>query len=83
MISDGLVRRDGADLRTTRRWQAAMMRAAARLVELERDGGDLRLPIAAALVEIYRELGDDEIVEAIAAILPIELAELARSTPTR
>ena len=82
LIADGLVRVDGESLRTTRRWQAAMARATYRLVRGGGDGGDggdLRLPIALALVELYREQLDDEaIAEAVGAMLPVEEAELER-----
>lgn len=82
LIADGLVRVDGESLRTTRRWQAAMARATYRLVRAGDDGGDggdLRLPIALALVELYREQLDDEaIAEAVGAMLPVEEAELER-----
>jgi hypothetical protein len=78
LIADGLLRQADADLRTTRRWQGAMARAALRLVQIGTDGDDLRVPIAAALIEIYGDTLDDEAVaDAIAIILPIELAELA------
>ena len=84
LIADGLVRRDGDVVRTTRRWQGAMARAALRLLDLAGDGDDLRVPIAAALVELYVERGhaldDDAIAEAVRVMLPIELAELAPIT---
>jgi hypothetical protein len=74
---DGLVRREAGVLRTTRRWQAAMARAAARLSAGDRDD-DLRAPIAGALIELYGEALDEEaLVDLIHAILPIEIAELA------
>jgi hypothetical protein len=74
--ADGVLREDGDALRPTVRWQAAMARAAIRL----QAGGapwDLRLPIAAALVELWPELPDDEIARRIEALLPIEAAALA------
>jgi hypothetical protein len=81
LIEDGLVRRDGDTVRTTRRWQGAMARAALRLLDRDGDAGDLRLPIASALVEIYGDLDDDAIADAVRTMLPIELAELAPLTP--
>jgi hypothetical protein len=80
LIADGLVRRDGDGVRATRRWQGAMARAALRLLDRADDRGDLRVPIASALVELYGELDDDAIAEAVRAMLPIELAELAPLT---
>jgi len=77
LIADGLLRHDPAALRTTRRWQGAMARAALRLVRAGDDGDDLRVPIASALLEIYGDaLDDDALTAAIAVILPVELAEL-------
>jgi hypothetical protein len=80
LIADGLVRRDGAVVRTTPRWYAAMARATLRLLRRGVDRDDLRLPIASALVELYGELDDAAIADAVAAMLPIELAELAPLT---
>ena len=77
LITDGLLRQEAATLRTTRRWQGAMARAALRLLRSGEDGGDLRVPIASALLEIYGdELDEDVLVHAIAVILPVELREL-------
>ncbi len=76
---DGLLRRDADRLRTTRRWQAAMARAALRLYDTP--GEDLRAPIACALIELYGDsLDDDSIVECVQVMLPIEAAELSPRT---
>jgi hypothetical protein len=73
----GLLRREGDRLRTTRRWQSAMARAAFRLVGAGIDGDDLRVPVAAALVEIYGiDESEEHIAELVEAILPIEEREL-------
>ena len=78
--ADGLLRPVGDAYRTTRRWQSAMARAAFRLVSAGMDGDDLRVPIAAALVEIYGDaLTDERIAELALALVPIEAAELAPS----
>jgi hypothetical protein len=78
LLTDGLLLSAESGLRSTRRWHAAMSRAALRLVRAGLDGDDLRLPIAAALIEIYGdELDDAAIADAVAIMLPIELAELA------
>lgn len=75
--ADGLLRREGDRLRTTRRWQGAMARAAFRLVGAGIDGDDLRVPVASALVEIYGvDEPEEHIAELVEAMLPIEEREL-------
>jgi hypothetical protein len=75
--ADGLLRRDGDRLRTTRRWQSAMARAAFRLVGAGIDGDDLRVPVAAALVELYGvDAPEERIADLVEAMLPIEEREL-------
>ena len=75
--ADGLVRRVGERFRTTRRFQSAMARAAFRLVGAGIDGDDLRVPVAAALLEIYGvEEPEEHIADLVEAILPIEEREL-------
>jgi len=77
LLADGLLRRDGPRLRTTRRWQAGLARAAAALREAEAPWRDLRLPLAAALAAWYPAAGDDELAGLVEAALPIEETELA------
>jgi hypothetical protein len=77
LIEDGFVRRESTHLRTTARWQAALARAALALQRANAPWQDLRLPIAAALAEHYRELPDEEIASLVEAMLPVEEAELA------
>jgi hypothetical protein len=77
LVADGILRREGGRTRTTPRWQAAMARAAARLKQEEAPWRDLRLPIAAALVESYPALDDDALVPLVEALLPVEESELA------
>jgi hypothetical protein len=77
--SDDLIRRERAEgeYRTTRRWQAAMARAAFRLYASGDDGSDLRLPIAFALVEIYgSDVPDADLALYVEHMLPIEAREL-------
>ena len=77
--ADGLLARegDGEVLRTTRRWQGAMARAALRLYHAGDPGHDLRVPIAAVLVEIYQsQVPDEDLAAMVEAVLPIELAAL-------
>ena len=75
--SDGLIRRDGDRTRTTPRWQAAMARAALRLQRADAPWRDLRLPIAAALLEQYPDAADEELAALVEVMLPVEEAELA------
>lgn len=76
--ADGLLRLEEGRYRTTRRFQAAMARAALCLYHAGEGSADLRLPIAHALVELYGDaLGDADVAELVEAMLPIERAELA------
>jgi hypothetical protein len=72
LAADGLVRPAAGGPATTARWKGAMARAALRLKERGAPWRDLRLPIAAALLELYPDLGDEEIARAVEAMLPIE-----------
>lgn len=76
--AEGVVTRDGAGVRGTRRWQAAMARAARRLHAEGAPWKDLRLPIAVALVDLRRELSDDEIARRVEALLPLEAEAFPR-----
>jgi hypothetical protein len=79
LYADGLLTTTDTGVRVTRRWQAAMARAVLHLIRAGQDGDDLRVPIAAALIEIYGdELDDEAVAHAIGIMLPVELAELAR-----
>jgi hypothetical protein len=71
----GLVALVDGRVRTTRRWQGALARAALRLYEAQAPWKDLRLPIAAALVERF-SVDDDTLVAYVDAMLAIEPAEL-------
>ncbi len=77
LVEDGFLRREGARVRTTPRWQAALARAALGLQRTDAPWRDLRLPIAAALVEHYRDLSDEEVAVLVEAMLPVEERELA------
>jgi hypothetical protein len=75
--TDGLVATDHGEPRTTRKWQGAMARAAVRLYRAGDPGHDLRVPIAAALLEIYASgVGDEELAGLVEAMLPVELGAL-------
>ena len=85
LARDGLLRQEGKEHRTTRRWQSAMARAATMLAGAVRDGGvpfdDVRLPITIALLELYPEIEDDEALAALVeTLVPIEARELAPLT---
>jgi hypothetical protein len=72
---NGLIERaSGGAFRTTRRWQGALARAALRLLKEGHTEGDLRIPMAMALVELLGTEGtaDEEVAQWIEAILPIE-----------
>jgi hypothetical protein len=77
LLEDGLIRREGDRTRTTPRWQAAMARAAVALQRAQASWQDLRLPIAAALLERYPGATDEELAALVEAMLPVEEAELA------
>ncbi len=70
--ADGLVRRTPEGARTTARWQGAMARAALRLYEAGAPWRDLRLPIAAALLDLRPGLTDDQLADLVEAMWPIE-----------
>jgi hypothetical protein len=74
--ADGLVERRGEELRTTRRWQGAMARAAYQLLAAGEPSGDLRLPMIRALVEFYPALPDQELLGLLEVLLPVELCAL-------
>jgi len=58
-----------------------MARAAHRLYRSDAPWQDLRLPITAALLDIYGSLADAEIVDFVEAMLPIEQRELRGTEP--
>jgi hypothetical protein len=76
--ADGLLRRDGERLRTTRRWQGAMSRAAFRLWRSGDDGHDLRVPVAHALLEIYGVGVDDgDLARLVELMAEVEAREMS------
>jgi hypothetical protein len=64
-------------LRTTRRWQGALARAAARLYAEGAPWKDLRLPIVETLVEVL-SVDDDTLVACVEVMLGVEVDELGR-----
>ncbi|GEJ58404.1 hypothetical protein [Anaeromyxobacter diazotrophicus] len=76
LVEDGLLQRGPRRLRTSPRWQAAMARAALALQRAGAPWADLRLPIAAALVERYPGLEDAALAPLVEAMLAVEQSEL-------
>ncbi|BDG06951.1 hypothetical protein [Anaeromyxobacter paludicola] len=74
--AEGILERREGRLRTTRRWQAAMARAALRLQLQGAPWNDLRLPIALGLAELEGDLPDAELARRAEALLPLERGEL-------
>ncbi len=78
----GLVRLGPDGPKATRRWQGAMARAAIRLQLAGAPWQGLRLPVAAALIELYPAASDEEIASLVDVLLPIEeRATGARGAP--
>jgi hypothetical protein len=72
----GVVERDGADWRTTAKWQRAFMRAEERVLEFNESVDDARVPVTYALVEVLgTKVPDEDLGPMVEAILPLELAE--------
>jgi hypothetical protein len=66
----------GTDRAGTKRWHAALARAALRLYQDGEDLVDLRVPIAAALAERYEADCEAEIAEAVSMMLIVTMREL-------
>lgn len=80
LAESGVVARAEAEWQTTRRWQAAMMRAASKLVTSAPGDEDLRVPVAMALLELLGDdVADEVLAEFVEALLPLE----ARALPAR
>ena len=78
--ADGLVFRAAENWKTSRPWQRAMARTAARLYEAGDPGADLRVPIALAMLDTYgSELDEELLAGLIEAMLPIETTSLGLS----
>lgn len=81
---DGLVERaqDGG-YATTSRWQAALRRSLARLVAQGEQDGDIRVPVALALVEFYKDQAtDEELAERVLVLAELESKSLRPSPAT-
>lgn len=77
LVGDALLRREGGVLRTTRRWQGAMARAAYQLFSLGDGSEDLRVPVAWAVLDLYGDALDDaDVARRVEAMVLIEEREL-------
>jgi hypothetical protein len=75
--TDGWIERRDEEIRTTRKWQSAMARAALRLFKAGDPGEDLRVPIALVLYEHYEDsVAEDELASYVEAMLPVEVKAL-------
>jgi hypothetical protein len=75
-----LVIKDGR-LRTTRRWQGAMARAARQLFDAEAPF-DPRMPIVCALLDIFGDTHpEQELIAEVRVLLQIEGEELGSASP--
>lgn len=76
LVDAGLLRSEDGDWRTTRRWQAAMMRTLGRLMREGKGAeGDLREPVVHLLVQWFPEASNDELVAMTTVMLRVELEE--------
>lgn len=73
LAEEGLVVLSEAGPVATKRWQAALARAALRLSELGDEGEDMRVPIAQALYELCGDRdSDDELIAKVDAMLSVQ-----------
>lgn len=77
----GLLAATEAGLRTTPRWQAAVMRAAAGLYRAGDVGDDVRVPLAMALDEQLPHTSDDDAAGMLAVLVAVEAAEAGVALP--
>lgn len=64
-------------VRPTRRWRAAMARAALQLYAQGDPGHDLRVAIVTALVDVLgKAIPDDELVDLVETMLPLQARDL-------
>ena len=69
--------------KSTRRWQAAMARAALDLLARNDPSEDIRVPITYALLQLYgNTISDNDLFDLVTAMLPIEqaLSSIAQKT---
>jgi hypothetical protein len=76
---DGLIEQTDLGIRTTRRWHAAVARAAFQLFREGEELTDVRVPIALALSENYADVPDASLALAVRVMFPIAVGELTAS----
>lgn len=81
LTKDKLLATGSGGLRTTARWQAAVLRAVSELMQYNASAGeqeqDLRIPFAKALHELYPgQKSDAELTEMLLLMLEVETASL-------
>lgn len=76
LAADGFAEASSGGVRLTRRWHAALARAAFRGLAEGSDLVDIRAPIAAALIEAYGDQDETVLAVGVGAILPLVMAEM-------
>lgn len=73
LARDGLIRFGKHGPETGKRWQGAIMRAAADLIKKGDEGKDVRVPIVHALLSIYgSRLSDEELSDYVLVLMEVE-----------
>ncbi len=79
---DGFLERSGDGiLHTTKRWHAALARAALQLYQDGHDLFDMRTPIAAVLVDHYADEDASSLADGIRAMYMVAMTELIKLSP--
>ncbi|MGZ3417415.1 MAG: hypothetical protein ACXWUG_16450 [Polyangiales bacterium] len=82
LMEDGLITMGEDGVRTTRRWQSAMMRAIARHLRKGDDAEDIRYVIADALIELHgNEAPEDVLCAEVEAMTFVELELMPQAGP--
>jgi len=84
LTEDKLIAITGDGLRTTARWQAAVMRAISELMQYSdsEENQDLRIPFAKALHDLYAgQKSDAELTEMVLLMLEVETAPFLGKGP--
>jgi len=81
LLRDGLLQYTASGLRTTRRWHAAVARAAFQLFRDGEELTDVRVPIVVALSETYGRENDNSLAIAVRVMFPIAVGELTSNVP--
>ena len=75
--ADGFAEASPDGVRLTRRWHAALTRAAFRGLAEGSELDDIRVPIAAALIEVYGDEDELALAVGVGAILPLVMADMS------